>query len=246
MKEFEGLSVLITGAAGGIGSAMAETFAAEGARLALVDISDASDLASDLPGDHRAYELDLSDGEAIARTVPVIGEEMGIDVLINNAGFGIIFPAEESGAARIADWDRTMNINLRAPWLMSAAALPWLKRSGRGRIVNISSQAGVIALTDHVAYGASKAGLNLVTKVLAVEWAKFGITVNAIAPTVVETPMAAIGWAGEKGEQAKREIPVGRFAQPSEIAAAALYLASSGAGIVNGAVLMADGGYSVR
>ena len=172
-----------------------------------------------------------------------IGEAMGIDVLVNNAGLGIVFPAEQT---RIQDFDATIAINLRAPWLMAAAALPWLKQSGRGRVINISSQAGVIAIDEHLAYGASKAGLNLVTKVLAVEWAPFGITVNAIAPTVVETPMALVGWAGEKGERAKAEIPVGRFAQPAEIAAAARYLASDQAGVVNGAVLMADGGFSIR
>ncbi len=139
-----------------------------------------------------------------------------------------------------------MRINLRAPWLMAAAALPYLKKSGRGRVINISSQAGVIAIEEHAAYGASKAGLINLTKVMAIEWARFGITANAIAPTVVETPMALVGWSGEKGEKAKRDIPVGRFAMPSEIAAAALYLASGEAGIINGAVLMADGGYSVK
>ncbi|QEU06732.1 SDR family oxidoreductase [Paracoccus yeei] len=238
-----GLTVLVTGAAGGIGRALCETFAAEGARLALVDVQDATSFAASLGPDHRAWQLDLADPEAIAETVPRIGEAMGIDVLVNNAGLGIVFPAEQT---RIQDFDATIAINLRAPWLMAAAALPWLKQSGRGRVINISSQAGVIAIDEHLAYGASKAGLNLVTKVLAVEWARFGITVNAIAPTVVETPMALVGWAGEKGERAKAEIPVGRFAQPAEIAAAARYLASDQAGIVNGAVLMADGGFSIR
>ncbi|ARC39021.1 KR domain-containing protein (plasmid) [Paracoccus yeei] len=238
-----GLTVLVTGAAGGIGRALCETFAAEGARLALVDVQDATSFAASLGPDHRAWQLDLADPEAIAGTVPRIGEAMGIDVLVNNAGLGIVFPAEQT---RIQDFDATIAINLRAPWLMAAAALPWLKQSGRGRVINISSQAGVIAIDEHLAYGASKAGLNLVTKVLAVEWARFGITVNAIAPTVVETPMALVGWAGEKGERAKAEIPVGRFAQPAEIAAAARYLASDQAGIVNGAVLMADGGFSIR
>lgn len=238
-----GLTVLVTGAAGGIGRALCETFAAEGARLALVDVQDATSFAASLGPDHRAWQLDLADPEAIAETVPRIGEAMGIDVLVNNAGLGIVFPAEQT---RIQDFDATIAINLRAPWLMAAAALPWLKHSGRGRVINISSQAGVIAIDEHLAYGASKAGLNLVTKVLAVEWARFGITVNAIAPTVVETPMALVGWAGEKGERAKAEIPVGRFAQPAEIAAAARYLASDQAGIVNGAVLMADGGFSIR
>lgn len=243
MADFSGLTVLVTGAAGGIGRAMATGFAAAGARLALVDIHDAGALAAELGPDHRAFTLDLADPDAIARVVPDIGAAMGIDVLINNAGLGIVFPADQP---RIADWEATMAINMRAPWLMAVAALPWLKRSGRGRVVNISSQAGVIAIPEHVAYGASKAGLNLITKVLAVEWAGFGITVNAIAPTVVETPMALVGWAGEKGERARREIPVGRFAQPAEIAAAARYLASAEAGIVTGEVLMADGGYSVR
>ncbi|MFZ7093133.1 SDR family oxidoreductase [Primorskyibacter sp. 2E233] len=243
MSDLTGLTALITGAAGGIGTALAEGFAKAGARLALVDINDASDLAHRLGKDHRAYVCDLSDPKAIGNSAAQIGEEMGIDILINNAGLGIVFPAEED---RIEDWDRTMAINLRAPWLLSGAALPHLKASGRGRIVNISSQAGVIAIAEHAAYGASKAALINLTKVMAVEWAKHGITSNAIAPTVVETPMALVGWSGEKGERAKAEIPVGRFAKPSEIAAAALYLASEDAGIINGATLMADGGYSIR
>ena len=243
MRELEGLSVLITGAAGGIGEVMAERFSQAGARLSLVDVRSAADLATRLGSAHGSYSLDLENPEAIAATVKDIGEAMGIDILINNAGLGIVFPAEETN---LEAWDRTMHINLRAPWLMGAAALPYLKKSGRGRIINITSQAGVIAIEEHAAYGASKAGLINLTKVMAIEWAKFGITVNAIAPTVVETPMALVGWSGEKGEKAKRDIPVGRFAKPSEIAAAALYLASADAGIINGAVLMADGGFSIK
>ncbi|MGB8818789.1 MAG: SDR family oxidoreductase [Rhizobiaceae bacterium] len=243
MHQFAGLTVLITGAAGGIGESMAERFAAAGARLALVDIRSSAELAARLGADHRSFLLDLEDPAAIDKTVSAIGETMGIDVLINNAGFGLVFPADETN---LDAWDRTLRINLRAPWLMGAAALPFLKKSGRGRIINISSQAGVIAIEGHAAYGASKAGLINLTKVMAVEWAQFGITTNAIAPTVVDTPMALVGWPGEKGEKAKRDIPVGRFAKPSEIAAAALYLASDDAAIINGAVLMADGGFSIK
>lgn len=243
MTDLSGLTALITGAAGGIGVAMAEAFAEAGARLVLVDIADASELAARLGPDHRHVVIDLEDPAAIAAGIEAIGAETGIDILINNAGLGIVFPAEKT---EIDAFDRTMRINLRAPWLMAAAALPFLKVSGRGRIVNVSSQAGVIAIEEHAAYGASKAGLINLTKVLAIEWAQYGITANAIAPTVVETPMALVGWSGEKGEKARRDIPVGRFARPSEIAAAALYLASAEAGIVNGATLMADGGYSVR
>lgn len=243
MTDLSGLTALVTGAAGGIGAAMAEGFAKAGARLALVDMKDASDLAARLGAGHRAYVLDLGDPAAIAGTVAGIGTEMGIDILVNNAGYGVIFPAEETN---VETWDRTLAVNLRAPWLMAAAALPFLRTSGRGRIINISSQAGVVAIAEHAAYGASKAGLINLTQVMAVEWARHGITANAIAPTVVETPMALVGWAGEKGERAKAEIPVGRFAKPSEIAAAALYLASAEAGIVNGATLMADGGFTIR
>ena len=243
MTDLSGLTALITGAAGGIGAAMAEGFAKAGARLALVDVKDATDLAARLGGDHRAYQLDLEDPAAIARTVAGIGAETGIDILVNNAGYGVIFPAEQTD---VAAWDRTLAINLRAPWLMAATALPFLKASGRGRIINIASQAGVVAIAEHAAYGASKAGLVNLTQVMAVEWARHGITANAIAPTVVETPMAIVGWAGEKGDRHRAEIPVGRFAQPAEIAAAALYLASADAGIINGATLMADGGFTIR
>ena len=162
-------------------------------------------MASRLGPDHKSFILDLESPEAIAETVGEIGVTMGIDILINNAGLGIVFPA---GETNLDARDRTMRINLRAPWLMGAAALPFVKRSWRGRIINISSQAGVIAIEDHAAYGASKAGLINLTKVMAVEWARFGITSNAIAPTVVETPMALVGWSGEKGKRRKRTFPL--------------------------------------
>lgn len=243
MTDLTGLTALITGAAGGIGTALAERFAQAGARLALADLNDTEALADRLGPGHRAYTLDLEDPAQIAALVAQVGDESGLDILINNAGLGIVFPLDQLD---LDAWDRTMRINLRAPWLMAAAALPWLKASGRGRIINIASQAGVVAIAEHAAYGASKAGLINLTQVMAVEWACHGITANAIAPTVVETPMALVGWAGEKGDQARREIPVGRFAKPHEIASAALYLASADAGIVNGATLMADGGYTIR
>jgi NAD(P)-dependent dehydrogenase (short-subunit alcohol dehydrogenase family) len=243
MADLAQRAALITGAGGGIGQAMAEAFAAAGARLALVDISDCSELARKLGSEHRSYSIDLQDPGAIAEIVAGIGEECGIDIVVNNAGLGVVALAEEQS---VEDWDRTQAINLRAPWLVSIAALPYLKKSGRGRVINIASQAGVIGLPEHAAYGSSKAGLIGLTKVLALEWARHGITVNAISPTVVETPMALVGWSGEKGEKARAEIPVGRFARPSEIAAGALYLASDDAAIVTGENLIMDGGYTVQ
>lgn len=243
MTDLGGLTALITGAGGGIGGAMAEAFAAAGARLALADLTAPEALAARLGDAHRAVAMDVGDPQAVSAGVAAIGDGMGLDIVVNNAGLGIVFPLEDTD---LDAWDRTMRINLRGPWLVAAAALPYLKRSGRGRVINISSQAGVVAIAEHAAYGASKAALLNLTKVMALEWARHGITANAIAPTVVETPMALVGWSGEKGDQARREIPVGRFARPDEIAAAAIYLASGAAGIINGATLMADGGYTIR
>lgn len=237
------LTAVITGAAGGIGQAIAENFAAQGMRLALVDMLDTSELAARLGPDHRHFALDLQDPSAIETVIAKIGAEMGIDIVVNNAGAGILFPADETS---LAGWDTTMSVNLRAPWLLSAAALPYLKASKSGRIVNIASQAGIVAIEDHIAYGASKAGLIMVTKVLALEWAKFGITVNCIAPTVVETPMALVGWSGEKGVKARQDIPLGRFAKPEEIAAAVAYLSSASASIITGETLVVDGGYTIK
>lgn len=241
--KLDNCTVVITGAAGGIGTAMAEVFAAAGARLALVDIVDPSSIAERLGTSHWAWLCDLGKPEDIRRVIAEIGTRLGIDVLINNAGLGIVAPADQQS---VEDWDRTQAINLRAPWLTAVAALPYLKASGHGRVVNIASQAGMVAIADHAAYGASKAGLIGLTKVLALEWARYGITVNAISPTVVETPMALVGWSGEKGERAKAEIPLGRFARPEEIAHAALYLASVNAGIVTGENLVTDGGFTIR
>jgi 2-deoxy-D-gluconate 3-dehydrogenase len=168
---------------------------------------------------------------------------MGIDIVINNAGLGMVFPAVQMD---VDDWDKTFAINLRAPWLVAATAFPFLKRSGRGRIINMASQAGIVAIEEHAAYGASKAGLINLTKVQAIEWARFGITANSISPTVVETPMALVGWSGKKGERAKSNIPVGRFAKPAEISHAALYLASHEAAMVTGTNLLVDGGYCAK
>ena len=237
------MTVLLTGAAGGIGRSMAEIFVAAGARLALADIEDTKTLTENLGPEHRAYRIDLSDPEDIKQTIPRIGAEMGIDIVINNAGLGMVFPAVQMD---VDDWDKTFAINLRAPWLVAATAFPFLKRSGRGRIINMASQAGIVAIEEHAAYGASKAGLINLTKGQAMEWDRFGITANSISPTVVGAPMALVGWSGKKGERAKSNIPVGRFAKPAEISHAALYLASHEAAMVTGTNLLVDGGYCAK
>ena len=138
-----------------------------------------------------------------------------------------------------------MAINLKAPFLLSQEVGRRMITAGGGKIINIASQAAVIALDRHVAYCASKAGLIGMTRVLALEWVEYGITVNAISPTIVLTELGKKAWAGRVGEDMKRRIPVGRFAQPEEVAAAALFLASAAADMITGENLIIDGGYTI-
>ncbi len=239
-------AVLVTGGAAGIGHAIGAAFAERGARVALADLSEAvTTTVSGLPGEgHIAIVGDITAHGQAERIVAEAIDGLGrLDVLVNNAGIAILELAELTSEA---DWDRTMAINLKAPFLMARAAFPALTQSGSGRIINLASQASFIALDRHLAYCTSKAGILGMTKVLAAEWAKHGITVNAISPTVVETELGRKVWAGEVGVAMKRKIPTGRFAQPDEIAIAALYLASGAAGMITGENLVIDGGYTIQ
>jgi 2-deoxy-D-gluconate 3-dehydrogenase len=244
--DYTGKVALVTGGAAGIGAAIAQAFAARGAKVAVVDRDPATpDVARALPhGGHFARVADITQpgeaGRAVTEAVGALGQ---LDILVNSAG---IVRLAEAEAATDEDWDLTMAVNLRAPFLMARAAFPALCAAGAGRIVNLASQAATVALDRHLAYCTSKAGLLGMTKVLAFEWAAHGITVNAISPTVVETELGRKAWAGEVGEAMKRKIPVGRFAQPEEIALAALFLASDGAGMITGANLVVDGGYTIQ
>ena len=243
---FAGKAALVTGGGAGIGAAISHALAARGARVAVVDLSpDADRVAELLPkGGHYGHVLDITRpghaAEAVARAVAAFGR---LDILVNNAGVVRLDRAEDLSDE---DWDLTMAVNLRAPFLMARAAFPALRDSGAGRIVNLASQAAVVALDRHVAYCASKAGILGMTQVLALEWARHGITVNAISPTVVETELGRRAWAGEVGDAMRRKIPIGRFAQPDEIARAALFLAGGESGMITGANLVVDGGYSIQ
>jgi NAD(P)-dependent dehydrogenase (short-subunit alcohol dehydrogenase family) len=243
--DLGGKVAVVTGAAGGIGAPVAALLAERGARLALVDRSEAvRDAAARLGPGHLAFVADVNDEALAAEIVArVAAEAGGVDILVNNAGTATLARAEETPAAV---WDETMAVNLRAPFLWARETGKAMLAAGRGgRIVNIASQAAVIALEGHLAYCASKAGLLGMTRVLALEWGPHGITCNAILPTVVETELGRKVWAGEVGEAFKRKIPSRRFAQPEEIALAVLYLASGAAGMVNGAELVVDGGYPI-
>ncbi len=165
-----------------------------------------------------------------------------IEILVNNAGISTPNSLLET---KVEDWDQIMAVNLRAPFLLTQALGPKMIERGLGKIINISSQTGVVAIDDHCAYAASKNGLNALTKSITCEWAKHNIQCNAICPTVILTPMGEKVW-GEpaKGDPMKAKIPAGRFGRPAEVADLVLYLASPASDLINGDTIMIDGGYT--
>lgn len=244
--RLDGRVALVTGAVSGIGSAIADVFADVGARVVVVDLeADASERrAAELGRDAVGIGCDVSDPASARAAADRAVEATGrVDVLVNCAGIVDLAPAEELGTSA---WERTLAVNLSGTFYMSQAVGRHMLSAGRGKIINLASQAASVGLLEHAAYCASKAGVLGLTRVLATEWAGRGVTVNTISPTVVLTDLGRKAWAGEKGEAAKREIPVGRFALPREVAGAALYLASGASDMVNGADLVVDGGYTIR
>lgn len=241
-----GRVAVITGGASGIGAAIADAYASKGAVVVILDLdADAAGTKASLLGDgHSGHGCDVSDEASVSAAVEeILGQHERVDVLVNSAGVALLGAAEELSAAA---WDTTMNVNLRGTFLVCRGIGRSMLERGSGKIINLASQAGSVALTDHAAYCASKFGVIGLTKVLASEWAGRGVTVNTISPTVVLTELGKKAWAGQKGADHRALIPTGRFAHPEEVAAAAVFLASSGADMVNGLDLVVDGGYTIR
>ena len=238
---------LVTGAASGIGAAIAEAYAAKGARLALCDLDAGrvTEMVGRLGGAARGFACDVSDKASVEGAVADIVEAFGrIDILVNSAGIVDLAPAEDLS---LEAWQRTLDVNLTGSFLMAqAVAKRMIGQGGGGKIVNLASQAGSVAIEGHVAYCASKFAVIGMTKTMALEWGRYGICVNSISPTVVLTELGRKAWEGPKGEAMKAQIPSGRFAEPEEIAAAAVFLASGGADMINGADLLVDGGYTAK
>lgn len=243
-----GRKAMVTGASKGIGAEIARVFAEAGADVVAV-ARDADGLAETAEA-VRAHgrrclvidaELASADGP-VAAGERALAEWGTIDILVNSAGIAVVAPALDTS---VEDWDRVMAVNLRAPFLLARTLAPAMIEQRWGKIINISSQAGVVALDDHAAYSASKGGLNMLTKAMMCEWARHNVQVNAICPTVVMTPMGRTVWgAEEKGGPFRRATPLRRFGEPVEIADAALYLASPAAELINGEILMMEGGFS--
>ena len=237
--SLDGKVAVITGGASGIGAAIAAAYAAKGARVVILDLTVPSE-----PGDVAAFVCDVTDQTSVVAAVDQVMELHGrIDVLVNSAGVVQLAPAEELS---LSAWTTTLAVNLTGAFLLCQTVGRIMLEQRHGKVINLASQAASVALLAHAAYCASKFGLVGLTKVLASEWAGRGVTANTISPTVVLTDLGRKAWEGPKGDRLKEEIPTGRFAYPEEIAAAALFLASDAADMINGADLLVDGGYTIR
>lgn len=241
-----GKIALVTGGGSGIGAAVATAFASKGAKVAVLDINVemAKAKATEIGGGAAPFACDVADPVSVKKAISdVVSHFGGIDIAVNSAGVVFLAPAED---LPLDYWDKTININLKGTFLVTQAVGRAMIAAGKGgKIVNLASQAGTVAIEEHVAYCASKFGVIGMSKTFAAEWGKHGICVNTISPTIVLTELGKKAWAGEKGEAAKKRIPTGRFAYPQEIAAAAVFLSSAGADMINGADLLIDGGYTI-
>jgi NAD(P)-dependent dehydrogenase (short-subunit alcohol dehydrogenase family) len=229
--------VLVTGASRGMGRDLA--IALQGAGATVV---------SGVRGDDAPTEsvrIDLCDVASIRAAVDEIVDRHGkLDVLVNNAGLGTNHDALD---ATEEEWDDLMAVNLKGLFFACQAAGRHMVERGYGRIVNMSSQAGHVGIRRHAAYSASKGGVELLTKVLALEWGPHGVTVNAVAPTFVRTPGTAERLdRPEFLRDVVSRIPIGRVGTTGEVAAAVIFLVSPGASLVNGTSLVVDGGWTAQ
>ncbi|HEY6238576.1 MAG TPA: SDR family NAD(P)-dependent oxidoreductase [Thermoplasmata archaeon] len=252
LLSLAGQTALVTGAGKGIGEAIARRLAEAGARVAITDIDvtagrAVADGVTRAGGTARFYPLDVADPAQIPATIrAVLGEFGSLDVLVNNAG---IFPFSPAMETPPQWWDRVFATNLRGAFFLTQAAVGWMRTAGHGSVVNVASIDAVRPAGQLAHYDASKAGLAMLTRSLALEFAAYGVRVNAVAPGAVDTPGArvALGGSGpvppELLERFLGRIPVHRMGTPDEIARVVLFLASSMSSYITGAMIVADGGY---
>jgi len=236
---------LVTGAARGIGLAVAKRFLADGWRVGLLDI-DGDNLkrahaSVGKPDTTLAITADVSEPAQVDRAYKELSGRFGrLDALVNNAGIAIFGPILET---KFEDWQRVLAVNLNGPFLMTQAAVPLFRDNGGGAVVNITSISGLRASTLRVAYGTSKAGLAHLTKQQAVELAALGIRVNAVAPGPVDTAMAKAVHTPEIRADYHDHMPLNRYGLEEELAEAIFFLASERASYITGQVLCVDGGF---
>jgi NAD(P)-dependent dehydrogenase (short-subunit alcohol dehydrogenase family) len=250
-RRLVGRRAIVTGAGAGIGRAIALRFGAEGARVMLADLdADAAEaVARDLGPPAFSHEVDVSCEDSAAAMVARASEEWGgLDVLVNNAGIGIAATTPETDAA---DWRRVLDVCLTGTFFGMKHAIPVIRDSGGGAIINMSSVAALVGVSDRAAYCAAKGGILALTRAAAIDHVADGVRVNCIAPGTVDTPWVRRITSGYDDPQAARTAmeerqPHGRLVAPEEIAAMAAYLASDEAASVIGAAMVVDGGMTAR
>ena len=249
--RLEGKVAFISGGARGMGAAEARLFASEGAKVAIGDVlaADGQRLVeeiSEVGGAALFIPLDVTSEaqwqEAIAATVRSFGK---LDILVNNAGVGGQGTVEE---VTVAEWDRVMDINAKGVFLGTKAAIPELRRTGGGSIINISSQLGLVGVDNSSPqYQASKGAVRLLTKSTAIQYAAEGIRANSVHPGPIATPMTEAGRADQERFQVTvSRIPLGRYGEPEEVANGVLFLASEESSFMTGSELVIDGGWTAQ
>jgi 3-oxoacyl-[acyl-carrier protein] reductase len=253
-RSIAGKRAIVTGAASGMGRSTAHLFADEGARVVVADlVAEHTDRVVDeirsVHGDDAAVGVacDVADLEQLRQLVHIADDWChGVDILVNNAGISLVTSAFQSDDEFEAGWARTLDVNLTAHARLVRLALPFLAQSGEGRVVNISSTEAIVTTAGLAAYAASKAGVVGLTKSLAVELGRHGVTVNCICPGPILTGMTSSIPDDAKGTYAKRRVPLRRYGDPEEVAHVTLSLCPPAASYVNGAIIPVDGGMTVR
>ena len=248
--DLRGKVAFVSGASKGIGVAIAEAFADAGADLALTardktGLEATAESARSRGVTAWTHTAELADPDQVRSLGDAALREFGkVDILINNAG--LTHPQRVLDVG-LFEWRNTLDVNLLAPLLLTQCFAPGMIERRSGKIVNITSRAGLGALEEHAAYSVSKAGLQLLTMTMAVEFGPHNVQANAIAPTVIATPMAEAVWTpGPRTDFKLAGVPMGRFGKPREVAEVALFLSSPLSDYVNGVVLPVDGGEGAR
>jgi NAD(P)-dependent dehydrogenase (short-subunit alcohol dehydrogenase family) len=249
--DLTGQVALVTGAARGLGRAISLALANAGADVALGlrDANAGGDVGSVVAGMGRRalpLQMDVTRMDQVFRAVDDVVERFGrLDILVNNAGLGPENPAED---VREEDFDLTVAVNVKGTFFASQAAGRAMIAQGNGRIINLSSQAGFVALPTESVYCLTKAAIVHLTKCLAVEWGRHGITVNAVAPTFISTPgtESALADPGFRADVIERIAGLHRVGEPMDVAGAVVFLASPAASLITGETILIDGGWTAR